>query len=444
VRRRLWPPPSPPDANKELTRLSTVLLILVALVVLVGLITIIMSIKNWHWAQMLLLLGVFLFSIVDLILGMEVYRIHRTFGKPIPNLEKQIAEQQNKLDAIQRGTRDQAAADRAFAPKELPFDWDKEGRMPPMEVWKQRLQVQARDRGRVWVNVTPTGFDPKQGQVAVTIPAPKPHGLEKEAIVYAFEQIPPGSAPAPPGQGPQYIGEFRVFNADANGAILQSVPGLDERTQARVVNSVRSRRPWKLYETMPPDSHELFTGLSPEQLKQMLPASTVNEYIRQGTPATPDDDENHRAPYDESGHRLGPEDAAKAAKVLYDRPLRDYAYLFTDYQRERSEMLAQLAGLRQDIERLKAAQANGEQLKAYRQKEIAALTDDLKFMKRDREVVEKLLATIQGQLANARKLVSDLIQQNAEHAQKLVASQLEQLRSLTSAPAPARNAVNPQ
>ena len=47
--------------------------------------------------------------------------------------------------------------------------------------------------------------------------------------------------------------------------------------------------------------------------------------------------------------------AAKAAKVLYDRPLRDYAYLFTEYQRERSEMLAQLAGLKQDIERLKAA-----------------------------------------------------------------------------------------
>jgi hypothetical protein len=418
--------------------LAIVFTILIAVIVVVGLITIIMSIKNWHWAQMVLLLSIFFVAILNMVLGMEVYRIHRNFGRPIPGLEKKIAEVEEQIDAIQMGTRDQALANKIFAsqPNGLPFDWEAEGGMPSIDVWRQRLQDQARERGRVWNGVKPARVDVKAGQVTVGIPAPKPHGLQKDTIVYAFEQLPPGAV-LPPGQKGQYLGEFRVTDTPEGGAVLQSVQGLDQRTATRLDTSARSGRLWKLYEKMPLDSHELFAGLTPEQLKQMLPPSSVNEYLRQGTPATPNDDDNHRAGFDEKGLRVGPEDKAKAVKWLFDRPLRDYAYLFTEFAREKAQMLAQIAGLKEDIARLEVAKQNAEKLQAHRKQEITALTGDLKMMQRDRTTIEQLLGTVKGQLANATRERGELLQKTAASAQKLMTTQLAQLRAINEATAPA-------
>ena len=94
--------------------MTLVLQIVLAVVVLVGLITVIMSVKNWHWAQMLLLLCIFFSSIGALVLGLEVFRIHRTFRSKIPGLEQQIAELELKIDALKNGTGDQSLAGRIF------------------------------------------------------------------------------------------------------------------------------------------------------------------------------------------------------------------------------------------------------------------------------------------------------------------------------------------
>jgi hypothetical protein len=417
--------------------LTLVLQIVVVLVILVGLITIIMSIKNWHWAQMLLVLSLFFTSIGVLVLGLEVFRIHRNLRKGMPALEKKIADVQAESAALERGTRDEALMNRIFA-EGLPFDAEAEGnRMPAMDVWKQRLQVQARERGRVWSGVKPAGrVDAATGQIPVAIPAPRPHGLEKDAIVYAFEQGPPN--PAAPDQPAQYLGEFRVMEVRDDGVTLKSVQGLDNRTGGRLDRSAANPGSvWKLYETMPLDSYELFAGLNEAQLKQLLPAESIPEYLRQGTPATPDDDEYHRAGFDDKGLRVGPDDAANATEWRFDRPLRDYAYLFAELARQRVVMLAQRAGLVEDNNRLKAAEASAQKLKAHREQEIVALKADLGHMTRDRQVIERLLAAVEQQLGSARKMVGDLMNENAELAQKLVASQLAQLRSITAAtPAP--------
>jgi hypothetical protein len=286
----------------------------------------------------------------------------------------------------------------------------------------------------VWAGVKAGRVDVRAGQVPVSIPAPKPHGLQKDSIVYAFEQAPAG---APPNQKGQYLGEFRVTEVSDAGAVLKSVQGLDQRTAARLEASARSNRTWKLYEKMPLDSHELFAGLTPEQLKQLLPASTVNEYIRQGTPATPDDDENHRAGYDDHGERVGPNDKDKAVKWVYDRPLRDYAYLFTEFARERAQMAARIAGLKEDNARLEEARQSALRLAEERKAQIQALSSDLGNMKRDRQAIEQLRSTVSAQLTNARTQRDELIKKNAKNAQKFVNTQLTQLREITAATAAA-------
>lgn len=422
------------DASiQELRALALVLQISVLLLVLVGLITTIMSIKNWHWAQMLLLLSIFFTTLGVMVLGMEVFRIHRNLRAGIPAKLLAIEKLEEENAALRHGTRDAAIVNRIFVPPTfpdgVPYDAEKEGRMPGMGVWLSRLQDFARDRGRVWRDVKGAGpVDPATGRVPVTIPAPKPHGLEVGAIVFAIEQTPPNAAT--PAQGGQYLGEFRVVEANENGVLLESVQKLDSRTGERLDAAAKNAQSlWRLYETMPADRHEMFAGRGEEELRKLLPAATIDEYLRHGQPATPDDDEYHRAAFNEKGERVALDDATKTAEV-YDRTLRDYATLFAELVRQHTLLKTEGAGLTEDNNRLKAAQENALQLTAHRKAELEALGKDLELMQRDQQAIEALRDAIGGQLATARKLVAELIPANAELAERLVSSQLARLQEL--------------
>jgi hypothetical protein len=487
---------------------TLVLQIVVAVLVLVGLITTIMSVKNWHWAQMLLLLGIFLSSLGVLLLGLEVFRIHRNLRRNIPKLEQQIVDIQADSEALRHGSEDptrvaklatelgdaatlaaqaESLADsmtaetfeklkpitgaatleeaqamlrrwagnltsiaeidaiKAQITKELE-QMGESGKLPSSQYWARQLDDLYRQRGRVWRGVVPAGpIDPATGRFPVSIPQPKPHGLEKDALVVAFELGEPNAAN--PDQGAQFLGEFRAVEVRPDGAVLEPTVKLDQRTGNRIVRSQQGEggrpRPWALYETMPADRHEIFAGRTEEELKRMLPAASVQEYLRHGTKATPDDDEYHRAAYDEAGNRVDLDSDAKIEE-RYDRQLRDYAYLFAEAARNRAVMLADQAALTEDIKKLKAAHEIAKKLSALRTQEKGALASDLENMKRDRQVIESLLATIKTQLENARQLVDDLLNTNVQMAAQLTEQQLGLLDVANqNAPAPQPALVRP-
>ncbi|MCA9259687.1 MAG: hypothetical protein KDA61_10830, partial [Planctomycetales bacterium] len=363
--------------------------------------------KNWHWGQMVLLLGIVLFGVLALFLSAEVLRVHRAQRQGIARLEKQVADLEAANAALRTGTRDTSVANRIF-PEGVPFDMQEEGRMPALSTWNQRLQILSRQRGRVWRGVRGGQVAPT-GSVQVQIAAPKPHNLEPNSIVYAFEE-------GEPNEGAQYLGEFRVTAVNADGAELQSVFRLDNRTGNRIN---QSQRPWSLYETMPADRHELFANLSEEELRQLLPADSVEEYVRHGSPATDDDDDFHRAGYDENGRRVGPESVGPDTEFRYDRPLRDYAYLFAELARQRVMLLADTASLTEDIDKLKTANEVAQKLSAYREQEKSDLDFDLNHMQRDRSAIETVRGAIADQLATARDLITQAIAYNAELAEML-------------------------
>jgi hypothetical protein len=354
---------------------------------------------------------------------------------------------------------------------EPPYDAEAEGRMLSTTAWTTRLQDLARARGRVWRNAIPGGFDQKTNRVPVTIApqqqappvdpdlaateppadpaaprrpaAPQGHGLTADAIVYVFENGAPN--PAAPDQGAQYVGEFKVVQANDILVVLEPVQTLNQFTGGRLVKSIQAAQQqkvtWSLYELMPADSHELFAKLDEAAKRSLLPAASVEEYIRQGTPAT-DDDGDDVAYFDEAGNRLGPDDQAKATEKRFDRPLRDYNFLFAELMRERVIMEADVAGLKQQIADLAAAHANAKKLEAHRTDEQSKLQQDLTNMKRDLAFIKKLLATINSQIANAKSLVSDLLKQNAAGAQTLINDQLAELREIDArSPAPAESSL---
>ncbi|MBA4104247.1 MAG: hypothetical protein C0485_00690 [Pirellula sp.] len=463
--------------------MALVLQIVVLLVVLIGLITIIMSIKNWHWAQMVLALSIFFMSLATLFLGMETFRIHRNIRKAIPGLEQKLADVEEENRALQFGARNEDPAVMRIWTAEIfggepPYDAEAEGRMLSTSAWTTRLQDLARARGRVWRNAIPGAFNQKTNQIAVTIApqqqappvdpdlaaaeppadpaaapaaapaAPQGHGLTPDAIIYVFENGAPN--PAAPDQGAQYIGEFKVVQANDVGVMLEPVQALNQFTGNRLVKSIQAAQQqkvtWSLYELMPADSHELFAKLDEAAKRSLLPAATVEEYLRQGTPATDDDDQYHRAAFDEAGNQIGADDAkadpSKVNQWRFDRPLRDYGYLFAEQMRERVVMEADVAALKQQIADLATAQANAKKLEAHRTSEKAVLAQDLNFMERDLAFVKKLLATINSQIANAKSQASDLLTANASMAQSLIDKQLAELKTIDErSPAPAQRSL---
>lgn len=387
--------------------------ILLGIVVLVGLITILMSAKNWHWAQMLLLLGIFLFGITTLLFGLEVVRFHKKFMIAFQDTQKEIESVELQLVALDVGTRDPKIIGDLFG-GDVPFDQQTESGMPSYAIWKHRLNVMARSRGRVWRGVQRVGnVDPQSNQVRVALPEGAPGGIEPGAILYAFEMGPPVGAD--PSQGSQYLGAFRVVDAADRGATLESLHPLDQRTGNRLQDS---QAPWSLYESMPGDRHDLFADMSDEQKQTLLPPASVDQYLRHGQQPTPDDDEMHRAAFDEAGNRLGPEGLAQARQdssieVRYDRPLRDYAYLFEELQRQKSVVLAKQMALKEDAKQLASAQENAKLLTAHREEEKSALASDLEQIRREVEVIRDVLGKVTTQLSNAQNLLAMKLAENA-------------------------------
>lgn len=385
--------------------MTLVLQIVLAVALLLALVTVILSAKNWHWSQVVLVLFILLFGTTALFLGAEVYRINRNLRAGIPRLEESLAAAEQEKERLIKG------ADDELGIREL----------------EHQLQIVTRERGRVWRGATPAGDVANDGSVAVEVPNPKPHGLAKDTIVYAFET-------GDPAEGMQYLGEFRVAETSGDGVTLEPILLIDQRTGERLA---ASKGPWSLYEAMPVDRHSLFAGLTEEQLREMLPAESVEEYIRQGTEATTDDDEWHVIGLDANDERLGPDEMDQAVKRLYDRPLRDYAYLFEESAREKAVLLAAQDAVTEDNAKLEAALASANELSQFREAERTALTSDLDGMNRDLAAVDKHRDLVLRQLSNAQKLIAGLLADNSARARELTERQMRWMSQIDlAAPAP--------
>jgi uncharacterized membrane-anchored protein YhcB (DUF1043 family) len=377
--------------------LPLVFQILLGILVLGGLVAIFLSTKYWHWSLVTLVSFIFLFGIIFLVLAADTMRIHRNLRMNLPRLEEQIAQLENQNQQLLRGLNE----DRGIVELE------------------HQLRMVTRERGRAWREVAPAG-QLNQGRIEVNIPAPAPHGLGKDTIVYAFET---GNAnPTEPADGRQYLGEFRVVETKETGAVLEPVGILDRRTGDRLA---RSQGPWSLYETMPVDRYKTFAGMGEEELRKRLPASVVDQFIRHGQDANANDHPNNIKVR---------EDGTKE----FRRPLVDYAYLFSELARQKVVLLARIEAVTEDNAKLTAALESAEKLSAFREDQKKLMKADLAGMKKDRAAIEAHLNAVNKQLENARHLIDDFLAANAELANDLAAWEAALRKMIdTAAPAPA-------
>jgi hypothetical protein len=394
------------------SEISVYVLIVLLLLLIASIAAAYYGARTWHWAHTTLVVLVFLAAAGFFILASETLRINAVLRNQANRLETELAQVTTRNEALLHGTRN-AQVIGALAADEVAIPEDAE-KIPSLADLNHQLHMVTRLRGSVWRKVTPANFDPQTGAVTVTVESPQPSGIAADTILYAFEEGPAGQPD--PASGAQFLGEFRVKDVAGQQATLIPVNLLDELEQRRLTSS---RGPWALYETMPIDQNEIFAGLSEDKLRELLPAESVEEYIRQGTPAGPDDDEWHVEGFDEDDNPVGLDDMGKATKKLYQRRLRDYSVEFAELNQRRVVLMANMEAVVSDNEKLKAALASAEQLGAFRDEEIRKLTIDLAGLKKERTIIDKHLATVEQQLANARRLLDQAIAENRRLADEL-------------------------
>lgn len=365
--------------------------------------------RYWHWAHVTLLVFIFLAAVGYFVLAAETLRINGVLRKQVNQLTTQVAQVQANIEALDRGTSNSQVINQLLGLEvKIPDDAEK---VPSIGELAHQLHMMTRLRGQVWRNVAPNAFDPQTGKLQVTIPTA---GLAANTVLFLFEEGPVN--PEDPTQGAQYLGEFRVTEVSGQQVTLATVNELDDYEKQRLAGG---RGPWSMYETMPPDQLELFTGLSEEQLRNLLPEASVEEYLRQGTPATPDDEEWNIVGFDADGNRVGPNDLDKAVKKTYQRRLRDFATELSELNRQRVTLLANVEAVKLDNERLQKALASAKELEAFRTEEIRKLEIDLAGVKKEREIIERHLTAIQSELAAAQKFLDQAIAENRRLADEL-------------------------
>ncbi|QDV72260.1 hypothetical protein [Botrimarina mediterranea] len=435
----------------------TILLGVVTLFVLVGAF---FASKYWHWAHVLVLVAFYFAAVGYAILAARSLDTRLQYQKQLAEAEVNLEQQVVLNDAMKRGTQDPQLVNQ-LAAREILAAQDAES-FPGVVQQEHVLRMQNRSRGRVWRNVIPLGApNPETGAVEVGFNEKRPAGaaaegeaiegeeppiegeeaaaepaertpleLEPDSIVYVFEA---GPLEGTDGQSTnQYLGEFRIDSVEpaARTAVLEPLDHLatDPYATDRLIKSSQRNAPWIVYRSMPADDRDLFAGMDEETLRRLLPEQVVEEYLRDGTPAQPDDPEARLVSIDADGNIVPPDEAEeRGVAKIYRRRMRDYALILNNLEAQRAELVSRRLSLESDIAKLNTALAGAKELTAYREQELAKWQADFAAVERERQAINSHKAALLAQVDNARRLLDQTLEQNAQ----LASARLSERGSLT-------------
>ncbi|HVU90056.1 MAG TPA: hypothetical protein VHD36_22175 [Pirellulales bacterium] len=241
------------------------------------------------------------------------------------------------------------------------------------------------DRGRVWTSVNPErAFNSNTGKGNVVIEAPVPHRMTAKMVVFAFD---------PTG----YLGEFQVTEAGEKSVTLEPNMRMSDRQLKRVSTSPGN---WTLYEVMPIDRHDIFTGLDQEALGKLLPAERVKDYVRDNQPAEANDP------------------PSRVIDGKFERQLTDYGMLFHEMDRQISTAADLKAAAQKDAASLDTAVADAKQQVAFHTKEIADLKKELATSRNERDMMTAQCKALRAEIAQTRVDMKKEFQKNRALAQR--------------------------
>ncbi|MHB8901936.1 MAG: hypothetical protein ACYC6Y_24535 [Thermoguttaceae bacterium] len=334
-------------------------------------------------------------------------------------------------------------------------------------------------RGRVWDNVIPVkvekgpdpGTDPPQQRVLITLQTEQPDAIEAKAVFFAFQVQPPAAAEGQPadlapdaqpadapseGQQPGaaaqrsvYLGQFSVDQVGGNQIIIHPSLRLSDSEFARVQDSQKNQMPWRLYELMPTDDHEVLRSLTDQQ-KQALFAdttpgdeeySTVADYLSDGQIMTRQEAETKNlhgkvVAVDEAGNPVRNQEGLYTevtdGKGMFIRTLRDYEVYFAEGHRLRAMIIDRIRAAQRDLQFLRESLEDSRQQRQATQNEITSLGQQLAKAVQERDMVLQHEARLDAAIASMQKVVADLVARNEATLAQVASIQTEAARVISA------------
>ncbi|MCX7425128.1 MAG: hypothetical protein NTW96_05805 [Planctomycetia bacterium] len=252
-----------------------------------------------------------------------------------------------------------------------------------IELYKELI-----DRGRVWYNAMPQQVNPQTGEVRVGIEKPAPHGIKLKTVLYVFEATGPKA-------GGRFLGEFRVKEVAEKTALAVLEPSMT-MVPEELQRLQESKGPWTLRELMTNDTHEVFAGLTEQQLKEILPAGAVEEVLNDG----------------------------KNGKV---RQLRDFLVLLKQFDRQRTALMEKHQTALRHKQDVEAAVADAKKQVQFRQDELAALKTEEADMNRQRDAALAHEKALIEQLESQKTKIAKLIDESRAVADEIAKAQFHAL-----------------
>lgn len=287
-----------------------------------------MATRNWYVSHVVLLSFVFVFALGFMVLAALTLRTQDAWRSLHDNLTRQIADVDASIESLRYVN---------------PLDAEDMPSLPASIADLGRLII---DRGRIWRNAQPveaqgTGFvlsmaewgekvcvavrsdqdigftpepaaDPAGAGDGNEAAANNPHGIVEGSILHAFVE-----SPIPDGLGPilfgdsilateraavcklpvAYVGKYKVTAQNEASITVEPLIPLDERQIDAIGVGDAS---WALYEQLPQDSHDAYSGIADESLASLFPIpagdfaqnllrQSLEEFKRDQGPATRDD-----------------------------------------------------------------------------------------------------------------------------------------------------------
>jgi hypothetical protein len=274
-------------------------------------------------------------------------------------------------------------------------------------MWQANLNAQSIDEANQAVTIQMVLVPPEPLPVA-PLPA---HGIKDAAQVFLFSN--PTFADigktksAFEKNNHRYLGEFVVSGlvvgpegvpANNNLPLKATMPmTAEEWQQVRQAGG-----DIVVYDAMPSDEHDVFLGLTPEEIKTYLPDSSVEQYLADGQdiekfPALKADPELSQSVED------GVDPSTGAKVKLFRRPLRRYDHIFRDYSDRIVDVSNELLLVTKEFDYAKRAEKRGVEEGMKLDASKLAAEAELKVLQREQAIVKAHLDVLEAKVAELTK-----------------------------------------
>ena len=239
------------------------------------------------------------------------------------------------------------------------------------------------------------------------------HGIKDKSFLYLFQLKHDGSD-APDNR---YIGEFIVegLQLDGDGMPTDSLLPL-RPSQPMAMNQwddlAKGSGSWILYEHMPGDDHDVYSDLTEDDIRAILPDSVEKEYVFD------DKEPTDEVLNDAKLKQFVIEDPDTGVKKFL-RPLRDYQQVFRNATLRMIEINDRLVVLKKEKEYADRAKLQAEGLITALDARQAKLVAEKALLDREQAVVQAHADKLQALLAQVQQDLKTRLAENRALAEEL-------------------------